>query len=455
MEPKEGNVSEMPSSGNTSTKLRRIAELAKEAPDMCFTSLSHHIDHEFLQEAYHRTRKDGAPGVDRMTALEYEQDLDGNLDRLLTAAKTGSYRAPPVRRVQIPKGEGKEYRPIGIPTFEDKVLQQAVKMVLESVYEQDFRTFSYGFRPGRSAHQALSALWSGIMGMYGGWVVEVDIRRFFDTVDHQHLREILSQRVRDGVITRLIGKWLNAGVLESGEVHYPDQGTPQGGVISPMLANIYLNEVVDRWWEEMIQPRLKGQGVLIRYADDMVMVFENKTDADRMMEALPKRFERYGLKLHPEKTRKLPFESPDKWRRPPENGPHQPPGSFDFLGFTHYWGKSKKRKPVVKVKTAATRLRRTLVRLNQWLRTNRHQPVWWQHKKLSQSLSGHYGYFGLTGNGRSLEQLRHQVERLWKKWLGRRSWKARMTWSRFALLKQRYPLPPVKIVHSVFLGANP
>jgi group II intron reverse transcriptase/maturase len=226
MEPKEGNVSEMPSSGNTSTKLRRIAELAKEAPDMCFTSLSHHIDHEFLQEAYHRTRKDGAPGVDRMTALEYEQDLDGNLDRLLTAAKTGSYRAPPVRRVQIPKGEGKEYRPIGIPTFEDKVLQQAVKMVLESVYEQDFRTFSYGFRPGRSAHQALSALWSGIMGMYGGWVVEVDIRRFFDTVDHQHLREILSQRVRDGVITRLIGKWLNAGVLESGEVHYPDCQAP-------------------------------------------------------------------------------------------------------------------------------------------------------------------------------------------------------------------------------------
>jgi RNA-directed DNA polymerase len=231
MESLEGNVPETSSSASTSTKLQRIAELAQGAPDMVITTLAHHIDHDFLAEAYRRIRKSGSPGVDGLTAEEYGADLDTNLEMLLNRAKSGNYRAPPVRRVRIPKGDGDKTRPIGIPTVEDKVLQKAVNMLLEAVYEQDFHDCSFAFRPGRSAHQALDALWHGVMGMYGGWVVEVDIKDFFDNLEHHHIREILSRRVRDGVLTRLVGKWLNAGVMERGALSYPESGTPQGGVI--------------------------------------------------------------------------------------------------------------------------------------------------------------------------------------------------------------------------------
>jgi RNA-directed DNA polymerase len=225
-----------------STRQQRIAQLAKQAPPLRFTSLNHHLDLVWLHEAYLRTRRDGAPGVDGQTAADYEANLLGNLQSLLDRAKSGTYRAPPVRRVRIPKGTGtNETRPIGIPTFEDKVLQRAVVMALEPIYEQDFLDCSYGFRPGRSAHQALEALWKRTMDFDGGWIVEVDIRKFFDTLDHAHLRNLLAGRVRDGVLLRLIGKWLNAGVLEDGALSYPDEGTPQGGVVSPLLANIYLH----------------------------------------------------------------------------------------------------------------------------------------------------------------------------------------------------------------------
>jgi RNA-directed DNA polymerase len=262
----------MPGTSNpeiVSTRQQRIAELAKQAPQMGFTSLNHHIDLRWLHEAYLRTRRDGAPGVDGQTAAAYDANLPGNLQSLRDRAKSGTYRAPPVRRVHIPKGPGSvETRPLGIPTFEDKVLQRAVVMALEPVYEQDFLDCSYGFRPGRSAHQALEALWQSTMQMGGGWIVEVDIRKFFDTLDHGHLRQLLRQRVRDGVLLRLIDKWLQAGVLEDGELTYPEAGTPQGGVISPLLANIYLHYVLDVWFAEVVQPRLKGRAFLVRYADD-------------------------------------------------------------------------------------------------------------------------------------------------------------------------------------------
>jgi group II intron reverse transcriptase/maturase len=234
----EGTMTETPSSTNISTKLDRIAEQARQAPELAFTTLAHHIDIDWLREAYRRTRKDGATGVDGQTAAEYAANLESNLQSLLDRAKSGTYRAPAVRRVHIPKGDGSQTRPIGIPTFEDKVLQRAVAMVLEAVYEQDFFDGSYGFRPGRSAHQALEVLQHEAVCMAGGWVLEVDIRKFFDTLDHAHLRELLRRRVRDGVLLRLIGKWLNAGVMESGELSYPDAGTPQGGVVSPLLANV-------------------------------------------------------------------------------------------------------------------------------------------------------------------------------------------------------------------------
>jgi group II intron reverse transcriptase/maturase len=250
-----------------STRTERIAKLAKQMPGAVLKTLAHHMDVTWLREAYGRTRKDGAKGVDGQSADEYSKELEGNLRLLLERAKSGTYRAPPVRRVHIPKGDG-QTRPLGIPTFEDKVLQRAVAMLLEAVYEQDFLDCSYGFRPGRSAHQALSRLRDTLMEMGGGWALEVDIRKYFDTIGHEHLRSVLHQRIGDGVVLRLIGKWLNAGVMERGELSYPEAGTPQGGVISPMLANIFLHTVLDTWFENEVKPRLRGRAVLVRFADD-------------------------------------------------------------------------------------------------------------------------------------------------------------------------------------------
>jgi group II intron reverse transcriptase/maturase len=390
-------MQETSSSLSISTKLERIAKLAKEAPDMAFTSLNHHIDIEWLREAYRRTRRDGAVGVDGQTADEYASNLEENLQSLLDRAKSGTYRAPAVRRVHIPKADGKQTRPIGIPTFEDKVLQRAVAMVLEAIYEQDFWDCSYGFRPKRSAHDALRVLQHEAVCMAGGWVLEVDIRKFFDTLDRQHLREILRRRVRDGVLLRLIGKWLHAGVLEAGQMSYPEAGTPQGGVISPLLANIYLHEVLDEWFERDVKPRLRGRAFLVRYADDAVMVFSREDDARRVLNVLPERFGKYGLTLHPDKTRLVEFQRPD--RRPPaDGGGSGRPGTFDLLGFTHFWGLSRKGKWVVMRKTAKDRLSRALTRVNEWCRRNRHRPVGEQWRALSQKLRGHFGYFGIIGN---------------------------------------------------------
>jgi group II intron reverse transcriptase/maturase len=426
---------------NVSTKLQRIAELARKAPTMAIRTLAHHIDVEFLRVAYQRTRKDGAVGVDEQTAADYAANLEGNLRSLLDRFKSGTYRAPPVRRVEIPKDDGTT-RPLGIPTFEDKVLQRAIAMVLNAVYEQDFLNCSYGFRPGRSAHQALKALWDATMKVGGGWVLEIDIRHFFDSVGHGHLRTILDQRVRDGVIRRTIDKWLNAGVQHDGTIRYPDGGTPQGGVISPLLANVYLHEVLDVWFEQEVRPRLDGSASLIRYADDATMVFAKEADARRVLAVLAKRFARYGLALHPEKTKLINF------RRP--TGSSGAPGSFDVLGFTHFWGRSRKGNWVVQCKTSRRRFGRALQRVAEWCRRNRHLPVREQHKVLVAKVRGHYNYFGITGNSRALSRFVDEVQRVWRKWLDRRSYQAHMTWERFNLLLSRYPLPGSRIVHSVY-----
>jgi RNA-directed DNA polymerase len=429
---------------NVSTKLERIAGLAKRAPTMAIRTLAHHIDVEFLRVAYQRTRKDGAVGVDGQTAAAYEAALEGNLQSLLDRFKSGTYRAPPVRRVHIPKGDGST-RPLGIPTFEDKVLQRSVAMVLNAVYEQDFLDCSYGFRPGRSAHQALQALWDGLMQMGGGWVLEVDIRRFFDSVDHHHVRTILDQRVRDGVIRRSIDKWLKAGVLEDGALSYPEAGTPQGGVISPLLANVYLHEVLDVWFEQEVRPRLEGKAFLVRYADDFVVAFSQEADARRVLDVLPKRFGKYGLTLHPEKTRLLDF------RRPTGGGGKR--GTFDLLGFTHFWGLSQKGNWVVQRKTARSSFGRALMRISEWCRKSRHLAVVEQHRALVLKLRGHYSYFGIIGNSRSLGRFFDETKRAWRRWLHRRSDSARMRWDRFKLLLVRYPLPRPRVVHR--LAAKP
>lgn len=452
MEPGEGKTAGTQPPGTVSTKLARIAKLAREGPEMAFRNLAHHVDVAWLREAFARIRHDGATGVDGQTAAEYEARLDENLRSLLDRFKSGTYRAPPVKRVHIPKSDGKT-RPIGIPTVEDKILQRAVAMLMGAVYEQDFLDCSYGFRPGRRAHQALHALREALMSLKGGWILDVDIKGFFDNLDHGHLRDLLEQRVRDGVLRRTIDKWLKAGVLEEGSLSIPDTGTPQGGVISPLLANVYLHEVLDKWFRDEVQPRLRGKSFLVRYADDFVVVFTEEADARRVLDVLPKRFGKYGLTLHPEKTRLLPFRRPGG---PQDTEPSDGPGSFDFLGFTHYWARSRRGFWVVKQKTAAKRLNRALKTIREWCRNHRHDPLAEQHRTLVSKIRGHCEYYGITGNSSALGVFYAGVRRAWCEWLGRRSHRARMTWDRFEELLKRYPLGGYRAVHSSLRpAANP
>lgn len=429
-----------------STRQGRIAELARRYPGSPLTTLSHHMDMAWLYEAFARTRKDGAVGIDGQTAAQYEAQLEENLGDLLERAKSGLYRAPAVRRAYIPKADGSQ-RPLGIPTFEDKVLQRAVVMLLEPLYEQDFLDCSWGFRPKRSAHGALEQVQGRLMRMGGGWVLDVDLRKFFDTLKHEVLRQILSHRVRDGVVVRLIGKWLNAGVLEEGAIKAAEDGTPQGGVISPLLANIYLHEVVDEWFEGTIKPLLGGAAFMVRYADDLVMGFAREEDARRVLAVLPKRLGKYGLNLHEGKTRLLEFRRPQG--SPPMGGPGpNEPGSFDFLGFTHYWAKSRAGRWVIKRKTSKSRLSRGLQAISQWCAKNRHRPVFEQQEKLNQKLRGHCAYYGITGNWRSLQRFREGLLRHWRRWLSRRSQRGYMSWAKFHRLLEHHPIMRAIAYHS-------
>jgi group II intron reverse transcriptase/maturase len=421
---------------------------------MAFTSLAYLMDIDWLQEAYRRTRKDGAVGVDGVTAEEYEQDLEGNLQGLLDRAKSGTYRAPPVRRVYIPKGgSSTETRPLGIPTLEDKILQRAIVMLLEPIYEQDFLDCSYGFRPGRSAHDALMSFREQTMNSQprGCYVYEVDIRKFFDNLDHRHLRQFLRLRVRDGVLLRLIDKWLKAGVMEDGSVSYPDSGSPQGGVISPLISNVFLHYVLDLWFEQDVKPRLRRHAYLIRYADDLVIGFRDHHDAQRVMDVLPRRLGKYGLTVHPTKTKLVPFCPPPMAGQ--KEHPATRPGTFDLLGFTHYWARSRKGYWVVKLKTASDRFSRAVRSIDLWCRDNRHLPLSEQQQKLNEKLRGHYAYYGVTGNSDALSRFRWQVDRRWRRWLSRRNRQRTMTWQTFRRLLQRYPLAPVRTSRSVYVRA--
>jgi len=433
-------------STDTSTKRQRIAELARQDPQMAFTSLNHLLDLDLLRAAFYRTPKKKAPGIDGQTWSDYEANLEENLQSLLSRARNGTYRAPPVRRVHIPKGSGDATRPIGIPTLEDKILQRAVVMLLEPLYEPLFHEGSYGFRPGRSAHQALAALRENIMATNGGWILDVDVQKFFDTLDHGCLRDLLRRRVRDGVLLRLIGKWLNAGVLEDGQLFHPDEGTPQGGVISPLLANIYLHYVLDEWTEQWVAPRLQRGVFLIRYADDFVLGFRCEADARRVLDWLPQRFSEYGLTIHPDKTRLVRFRPRVRGRKRSES---DLPWTFDFLGFTHYWALSRKRRWVVKQKTASDRFTRAVKKIALWCRQHRHMKIREQHAKLSEKVRGHYAYYGITGNSRSLSGFQTRVIRVWKKWLNRRNRERKWNWLKHNRMLERYPLPPPIAVHSV------
>lgn len=428
-------------SPTVSTKLQWIAEQAVQRPDWVFRSLAHQIDVEFLGEAFARTRKDRAPGVDGVTACEYGKHLEGNLTSLHERLRTGRYKAPPVMRTWIPKDDG-TLRPIGKPAFEDKIVQRAVAMVMAAIYEQDFLDCSYGFRQRRSAHQALGVLREKAIRWNARWVVDADIKGYFDSIDHEQLRRIIRKRIGDGSIIRLIGKWLNAGVLEDGNLSHPDEGTPQGGVISPMLANIYLHEVLDEWFEHEVKPRLKGQAFLIRFADDFVIGCEVESDARRIMEALPKRFAKYGLTIHPDKTVLVPFGKPTPtWEH--KNG------TFDFLGFTHFWGKTRRGGWTVKRKTAKKRLKRAIHRIWTWCRQHRHDPFEAQYRTLRSKLRGHIQYYGIRGNYEALRRVVWRTGKAWRYWLHRRSHKKAMLWERFEYLSFFYPLPTPRIVHQI------
>jgi group II intron reverse transcriptase/maturase len=426
-------------SGNMSPELRKVAARAKAEPKGRFHSLAHLLDVPSLKRAYSRARSAAAPGVDGITKEQYGKNLERNLQELHARLRSKRYRHQPIRRISIPKGKGKT-RQIGIAAFEDKLVQDAIREVLQAVFEQDFLDCSYGFRPGRSPHDAVRALDRAVHRREIEWIVEADVVSFFDSLDRTWLRKMLEVRIADGSLLRLIGKCLRAGVLDGEEYSEPDEGTTQGSALSPLLGNIYLHYVLDLWFEWKVKPTLRGKAHLIRYADDFILGFEREDDAREVLVALQARMERFGLTLHTDKTRLLPFRRPTS-RKQYGKGP----ATFDFLGFTFYWGRSRNGRWCMWSKTRRDRLRRTIGTVADWCRRHRHLPVKAQHAALTRRLQGHFNYFGVSGNFRSLALLVEQTKRVWFKWLRRRSQRTRLTWERYNALLVRYPLPRPRI----------
>jgi group II intron reverse transcriptase/maturase len=423
-----------------SPKLSKVAERAKRDPNARFNSLAHLIDEAALKRAFCRIRNGAAAGVDGITKEEYEQDLEGNLRSLLERMKSKRYRHQPIRRVHIPKAPGKT-RPIGVSCIEDKIVQGALAEVLGAIYEQDFLPCSYGFRPKRSPHDALRAV--DRMAMHEGtkWILEADIQAYFDSIDRSKLREMLQKRVADGSLMRLVGKCLHVGVLDGAEFLKPDEGTVQGSVISPLLGNVYLHYVLDLWFENEVKPTLFGRARLIRFADDFVMGFESKDDAERVREWLTRRMAEFGLTLHPDKTRLVPFGRPRKGATEGKG-----PATVDFLGFTLHWRRDRKGGWTLGMKTRKARFRRAIGALEDWCRRHRHLSKREQHASLVRRIDGHFNYFGVNGNCSSLARLRREAERGWFKWLRRRGQRGkRLTWERFKAYLEVFPLPAPKV----------
>jgi RNA-directed DNA polymerase len=428
-----------------STYKLQIAKRAKERKGEALHSLNHYITEEQLLKSYQQLNKNSASGTDKENWYEFGIDSMVRIPEILKAFKTGTYRAPHIRRVYIPKDNKGNKRPLGIPTISDKVLQSAVQSVLEPIYEEDFKDFSYGFRSGRSTHQAIRYMFEEVSFKRMHYIIDADLTNYFGSIDHGMLREFLDLRMKDGVIRKMIDKWLKAGIMEDEQLSYPTEGTPQGGIISPILSNIYLHYVLDKWFSEEIKPLLRGRSFIVRYADDFILGFTDEQDARRILKVLPKRFEKYKLSLHPEKTRFVDLSNKsDEGNR-----------SFDFLGFTHYMGKSLKGKPVLKRETSSKKLTNAITKMEKWIKENRHQKISQLIKEVNVKIRGHYNYYGITFNSRGISKFYRQVKYRLHKWLNRRGGKAVWNWKRFdKLINEWLPLLRPKIYHS-YISANP
>ena len=430
-------------------QLHKVQEKARASKEEQFTSLAHHLTVPMLNGAYRRLEAKAKPGIDGVTKREYGQNLKENLQDLQERLKSMKYRASPVKRVWIEKPDGGK-RPLGLPTTEDKIVQWAVVEILNCIYEEDFLGFSYGFRPGRNQHQALRALQTVLQKGRVNWVLDADLSKFFDTIDHKELMTVLQHRVKDRTILRLIGKWLAAGIVEAdGRRVRKKVGTPQGGVISPLLANIFLHYVLDTFVHKWRQEKAKGEVYIIRYADDFVICSEFEDDVKELQSALEKRLKAYKLKLNLKKTKQIRFGS--KWGGP--GGSKS--GTFDFLGFTHIAGKDRTGRYLVKRKTSRKRFIRSVSTAKEWCRRHLHEPVGWQCRELSLKLNGHYEYYGVRGNYRALSKLRQKVWENWLRALKRRSQKINRG-KLHRLTTKIFKLPPPRITHSEgWLRVNP
>jgi group II intron reverse transcriptase/maturase len=423
--------------------LDRVRQVAKRDKDARFTALLHHVDIDRLREAYRALNPQAAAGVDGVTREAYGENLEANLQDLHRRLHSGAYRAKPVRRTYIPKADGRQ-RPLGVASLEDKIAQGALVSVLNCIYEEDFLGFSYGFRPGRSPHQALDALTVGIKTKRVNWILDADVADFFTKLDRGWLGKFLEHRIADERVLRIIQKWLNAGIIENGEWAECDAGTPQGATASPLLANVYLHYVFDLWAERWRKRTARGDVILVRYADDFIAGFEHKEDADRFWADLAERFAKFGLELKAGKTRLIEFgRNAARTRQARKLGK---PETFDFLGFTHISGKTRAGKFQVRRRTVSKRGRNKLREIKRELKRRRHQPIPEQGRWLRSVAQGHLNYYAVPGNLMVVSDFLHELRRIWQKALSRRSQKARMTWPRFTRLAARW-LPRVRIMH--------
>lgn len=430
------------------TKLARIAEVAKTRPEEKFTSLAHLINEEMLMACHHELARDKAPGVDKVTKEAYQNDLAENLQKLVRRLKQKSYLPQPVRRVYIPKGDGKTERPLGIPAYEDKIVQMAMTKILQAIYEQDFLDFSYGFRPGKSCHQALKRLNQIIEWGKINYVVDADIRGFFDNVDHKRLIEFLGHRIRDLNLKRYVARFLKAGIMEKGKWEPSVKGTPQGGVISPHLANVYLHYVLDLWFAIVVKKKCRGEAQIVRYCDDFVCCFQYKEEAEWFYRALKDRLAKFGLEIAEEKSKIIQFG------RFAEADSHKlgrgKPDTFDFLGFTHYCSKSQKGKFRVKRKTSKKKYKARVMNFKAWIKEARNWHIQDILNTVRAKLVGHYRYYGITDNFAMLKSYQLAIQKLLYKWLNRRSQRKSFSLEQFDRFLKFNPLPRPKIYVNIY-----